>query len=75
MILAWIAFVCWVFYYSMLVVGCIILTYLIKWLEAGAGSGGAEVLDDIGNEEMGVRRWRYKMWAWWDQVTMLYVGS
>ena len=55
-------------------VGCIILTYIIKRLERGGWNGGTQVLDDLEHEDMGVRRWRRKVWAWWDQVTTLYIG-
>ncbi|KAF8422946.1 hypothetical protein EV426DRAFT_704698 [Tirmania nivea] len=73
--LAWVAFACWVFYYTILMVGCITLTYLIHKLESGGGNARIEVLDDLEHEEMGVRWWRRKMWTWWDRVTMIYVGG
>ena len=74
MVLAWAAFACWVFYYTILMVACITLTYLITRLEKGYCNGRIQELDDHEHEEMGVRRWRRKVWAWWDQVTALYVG-
>ena len=56
-------------------VGSIALIYLIKRLERGGdGIVRTEPLDPLEHEEMGVRRWRRMLRAWWDQVTRVYVG-
>ncbi|KAF8458714.1 hypothetical protein BGX38DRAFT_1256521 [Terfezia claveryi] len=67
-ILAWIAFACWIFYYTILMAAGITLIYVIKRLERGICNGRTQVLDGLEHEETGIRRWRRMAWAWWDKI-------